>query len=286
MKAGSKRTSTHVGISSRSCVLVDGRLGIVMSAGTRAGRTVGIGVATGAAGTGVALGVEGVAAGVAVGPGVVVAPGVALAVGVAVATGCASMIELTFAEQRTREPPPFAEPLHWSTFTESVALIVDEGPTVQMNPTLVPPLPEPLHCPTVAAVTEVTPGVFAGVHVPGAPVPVMTEPTHWYTVAAVGAAPPVIVFVIVTLQMSTPPPPFAEPLHWATDVTSSVDVVVVVVQVPAPAPMGPAAPTQRVTVTVVGLAGSMVPVLVTKFAMVTVHEMPWPPTFDAPSSLH
>ena len=86
---------------------------------------------------------------------------------------------VTVAVQLTSAPPPLPEPLHWSTFTGSVVVIVDAPVTMHANPTLVPPLPEPLHCPTVAAVTDVTPGVFAGVQLPGAPVPVITEPTHW-----------------------------------------------------------------------------------------------------------
>jgi hypothetical protein len=86
---------------------------------------------------------------------------------------------VTVALQRTNEPPPFAEPLHWSTFSASAADIVDPVETEQMKPTLVPPLPEPLHCPTVAAVTDVTPGVLTGVQVPGAPGPVITDPMHW-----------------------------------------------------------------------------------------------------------
>jgi hypothetical protein len=90
----------------------------------------------------------------------------------------ARMTLLTVAVHRTNEPPPFAEPLHWSTFTGSDADVVEPVPTEQMNPTLVPPLPEPLHWPTVAAVTDVTPGVLTGVQDPGAPGPVMTDPMH------------------------------------------------------------------------------------------------------------
>ena len=120
--------------------------------------------------------------GVAVRAGVAVAPdegaGVAVA---AVGEGdavAARMTLLTVAVHRTSEPPPFAEPLHWSTFTGSDADVVDPVPTEQMNPTLVPPLPEPLHWPTVAAVTDVIPAVLTGVQDPGAPGPVMTEPMH------------------------------------------------------------------------------------------------------------
>ena len=126
------------------------------------------------------------ATGAAVRAGVAVAPdGVAVAaaaVGVALGDGdavAARMTLLTVAVHRTSEPPPFAEPLHWSTFTGSDADVVEPVPTEQMKPTLVPPLPEPLHWPTVAAVTDVMPGVLTGVQVPGAPGPVMTDPMHW-----------------------------------------------------------------------------------------------------------
>jgi hypothetical protein len=67
---------------------------------------------------------------------VVVAPGVVVA-------GTTSLV--TVAVQIVSAPPPFADPLHWSTFTGKVEVIVDPAPTVQVNPTLVPPLPEPLH---------------------------------------------------------------------------------------------------------------------------------------------
>jgi hypothetical protein len=76
-------------------------------------------------------------------------------------------------------------------------------------------------------------------------------------VAGVGVTVPEMLLVIVTVQMSTPPPPFAEPSHWVICVTGSAEVDVVVAQVPAPAAMGPAAPTHLVTVIVAG-----VPVLV------------------------
>ena len=64
--------------------------------------------------------------------------------------------------------------------------------------------------------TEVTPGVLTGVQVPGAPGPVMTDPMHWYVVAGVGVTLPETLVVTVTVQMSTPPPPFAEPSHCVT----------------------------------------------------------------------
>lgn len=68
---------------------------------------------------------------------------------------------------------------------------------------------------------------------------------------------------MVTVHITTPPPPLPEPLHCWTCVIGSVDVVVVVAHVPAPAPMGPAAPVHLVTVTVEGDVLVKAPVLVT-----------------------
>jgi len=147
-----------------SSVLVEGRplTGVAVRAGVAVAPDDGTGVAVAAAAVGVALG-EADAVAVALGDGDAVA---------------ARMTLLTVAVHRTSEPPPFAEPLHWSTFTGSDADVVEPVPTEQMKPTLVPPLPELLHWPTVAAVTDVMPGVLTGVHVPGAPGPVMTDPMH------------------------------------------------------------------------------------------------------------
>jgi hypothetical protein len=163
----------------------------------------------------------------------------------------AIMSFVTVAWQVTSAPPPLPEPLHWSTFTKSDAVIVDGPVTEQTKPTLVPPLPEPLHWPTVAWDTEVTPAVLAGVQVPGAPVPVITDPTHWYTVAAVIAAGLALKWLeIVTVQTTVPPPPLPEPLHCWTVATGSDDVVVMVAHVSVL--MGPEAPTHLVIVTVEG----------------------------------
>jgi hypothetical protein len=65
-----------------------------------------------------------------------------------------------------------------------------------------------------------------------------------------------------------------DPLHWRTRVTGAVSVVTVVSQVPLPAAIGPAAPTQRVIVTVDGDESEIVPSLVTWLTTVMVQEMP------------
>lgn len=92
------------------------------------------------------------------------------------------------------------------------------------------------------------------------------------------------VLVIVTLQISTPPPPLETPSHWVIEVIGCGEVDVVVVHVPAPAATGPAAPTQRVSVTEDG--AEAVPLLVKKFWIVMVQESPWPPMLLAASLLH
>jgi hypothetical protein len=69
--------------------------------------------------------------------------------------------------------------------------------------------------------------------------------------------------VIVTVQISTPPPPLEEPSHWVIDRTGDGEIDVVVVQVPAPAATGPAAPVHTVKVTVEGDDGSSAPLPVT-----------------------
>ena len=104
MRIGSRRTSIHAGTLSTSWVLEDGRLPT----------PVGVRVATGAAATGAAV-ATGAGTGVAAGAvGIAVATGVGVAdeTGVGVAVACAVTRVLTVAEQRTSEPPPFADPLH------------------------------------------------------------------------------------------------------------------------------------------------------------------------------
>jgi len=90
---------------------------------------------------------------------------------------------------------------------------------------------------------------------------------------------------MTTVQSSTPPPPFATPSHWVIEVIGCVELETVVVHVPAPALIGPAAPTHRVSVTDDGVEVAA-PLLVRKFWIVMVQEIPWPPTLLATSLLH
>jgi hypothetical protein len=225
---------------------------------------------------GVALGVlVGLAVGVvdAVGDGVLV--GVVLGDGVAdvdgvaddVGAGAVTALLVTVDRQVTREPPPLAEPLHWSTVMRSDALCVEAGATVQVT-VLPPPLPEPLHWVTVAPLVEPS-GLQVLVPLPSA------EPMHWLTVAAVGVAPPVMLLVMSTVQATSPPPPLPEPLHWVTVATTSWNVDVTGV----PQVAAPIAPVHTWAVTVeLPMPVATLSVLTT----VTLHRAVCPPTFMIP----
>ncbi len=128
-----RASAAALSITAAAMSLLAGRPALPVSAG--------VGTVTGAGVGSTVAGGVGAAVGAAVGTAVGLAVG--LAVGVGVAT-CANAL-VTVAEQFVRAPPPFAEPLHWSTFTRKPATVVEVVLTVQVNPTLVPPLPEPLH---------------------------------------------------------------------------------------------------------------------------------------------
>lgn len=149
--------------------------GVTVGGATVGGEAVG-GASVGWIQIGVGVAVADSYGGVGVAGGAVL-PRAGVTVAVEVAGGGETSF-VTVAVQRTSEPPPFAEPLHWSTFTTRVEVAVDPSVTRQINPTLVPPFPESLHWPTVAALTEVTPGVFAGLQIAGAPGPVIADPAH------------------------------------------------------------------------------------------------------------
>lgn len=90
---------------------------------------------------------------------------------------------------------------------------------------------------------------------------VSNDPTHWYTVAGtIGLdGVPMKWFVTVAVQISTPPFPFAEPLHCWTLTTGEVETRLVVAQVPAPAMTATRVPTHRVVTTVEGGDAAMDP---------------------------
>lgn|SRR5690242_18184684 len=93
----------------------------------------------------------------------------------------------TFAEQMTRAPPPFVDPLHWLIVTKPDA---SSPVAVHVSSTSVPPLAEPLHC--VMSAPLVVAG--KGSHPVVIPPP---EPTHWFTVTATASAR-VSTYVFVT----------------------------------------------------------------------------------------
>jgi hypothetical protein len=78
-----------------------------------------------------------------------------------------------------------------------------------------------------------------------------------------------------TLQVTVPPPPLPDPLHWSTEVTSWSEGVVVVVQGSAAF----AAPWHAVTVTI----ELVTPVTRSRLLItVTSHATAWPPTLSVP----
>ena len=166
--------------------------------------------------------------------------------------------------QLTMPPPPFAEPLHWSTVTGNVELTIPVAVQCDGN-TRPPPLPDPLHWVMVAPV------VFAGygLQVFGAlprPSPAWLA-LHWLTVAAVAAAgeSTAMLFVMCTSQVIVLPFPAADPLHWSTAVTRSGD------EIGAP-------PLMTMTDPVVAALA------VSVLTIVTEHVTVWPP--PPPTPLH
>jgi hypothetical protein len=90
----------------------------------------------------------------------------------------------------TVPPPPFPEPLHWSTLTGSAEVSVEPGSTVHLTRSVPPPpVPEPLHCVMVASVVFAGKGLQAVVGSVPPPVP---DSLHWLTVTGVGEAVPVM----------------------------------------------------------------------------------------------
>ncbi len=120
-------------------------------------------------------------------------------------------------------PPPFSEPLHWSTDTGNAALVVPEAVQVIIPP---PPLPDPLHWVTVAEPSEL--GIHAVMSVPPPP----PEPMHWFRVSAVAAAGALALMLLTmsTEQIVVLPPTLSEPLHWWTALMTSDGLAVSPVQ--------------------------------------------------------
>jgi hypothetical protein len=116
---------------------VAGGFGVTTTAGVSVGDEVEVAVAAPGDVEAVAVAdpvvvavVEGDAVAVAEPVAVAVVDGVADVVAVPVAEGVATWF-VTAAVHRTTAPPPLPEPLHWSTFTGSAAVIVDSPVTVQ-----------------------------------------------------------------------------------------------------------------------------------------------------------
>jgi hypothetical protein len=111
--------------------------------------------------------------------------------------------------QVTKLPPPFSEPLHWSTVTGNDVLVVPDALQVIIPP---PPVPDPLHWVTEADPAEL--GMHAVMLVPPPP----PDPMHWFRVKAVGApgAFTLMLLTISTEQIVVLPFTLSEPLHWWT----------------------------------------------------------------------
>jgi hypothetical protein len=152
---------------------------------------------------------------------------VAVAVAVIVAAPPPLLITLLVivTVQVTVVPPPavLADPLHWSTVTGGIEVVVAPVVTVQV---MVPPAePEALHWLTVFVVVGALggeAGVWVQCTVFGGPMGLL----HWLIdeVEAAPAGPPVMLLVIVTVHV-TVAPPLPEPLHCRTVVTGTVDDV-------------------------------------------------------------
>ena len=79
------------------------------------------------------------------------------------------MFVVIVVEHVTVLPPPFSEPLHWSTVTGNAALVVPDAVQTKVAP---PPLPEPLHWVTTGEPCEL--GMQAVVSAP----PPWPDPLH------------------------------------------------------------------------------------------------------------
>ncbi len=161
-----------------------------------------------------------------VGVGVTVGVGVIVGVGVTVGVGDGGTVTLLvrLVRQVTVAPPPFPEPLHWSTETVRSDVVVEPEPTVHRTRRVPPPpFPDPLHWVTVAPLVVAGKGLQTVVGTVPPPVP---AELHWLTVADVGVVVPVMLLMTSTVHSTVPPPPLPEPLHCSIDATRSVELVV------------------------------------------------------------
>jgi hypothetical protein len=129
------------------------------------------------------------------------------------------MLVVMVVEHVTVLPPPFSEPLHWSTVTGNAALVVPDA-VQAMNPP--PPVPDPLHCVTTGEPWPL--GRHAVMLVPPPP----PDPLHWSRVKAVAAAGegPLMLLTMLTEHVVVLPPTLSDALHWCTALMTSVELTV------------------------------------------------------------
>jgi hypothetical protein len=180
---------------------------------------------------------------------------------------------VTETVQPTSAPPPFPDPLHWSTVTGRAEDWL-EGVTVHTTRNgAPPPLPEPSHWVMSALVVE--PVGKHNVVGPDGETPPAPELLHWLIVTGATVVVPVMLFTMWTAQVTVAPPPLPDPSHWVIEVMSWLEVVVVVMQVG----VAPAAPWQSLVVTVELVA----PVTRLRlFVTVTSQATAAPPTLSEP----
>ncbi len=119
---------------------------------------------------------------------------------------------MTVTVHVTVSPPPLADPLHWLT-VKGKAVMAPSTVQVTVEP---PPVPEPLHWVTIAP--GVSPG---GLHVRPLGPEGFPDPLHWLMVIGAVATSPVMMFVMVTVQVTVEPPALTDELHCEIDVTRS-----------------------------------------------------------------
>ena len=129
------------------------------------------------------------------------------------------MFVVIVVEHVTVLPPPFSEPLHWSTVTGNASFTVPDA-VQTMNPP--PPVPEPLHWVTSGEPCELD--WHAVMLVPPPP----PDPMHWLSSNAVDADGESVLtlFTMLTEHVVALPPTLSDPLHWCTALITSDELVV------------------------------------------------------------